>query len=682
MKISFIIPAYNAATTIKETLLSIINQKLQKDSSFEIIVVDDASNDDTVQIAKSIKDRRLSVYSRKEKTNAGSCRNYGLNKINGDYVWFVDSDDFVEANALNTVIRKIEKGHNDIIEFGYHLLDEKTNNFRTCFNIDEEILIRKTSENSEYSIDIYPELLRSIAYPWNKVYKTSFIKLNNIKFSEIPVHNDLAFKIKAELSASSIGFVHKYLYTHVINRKAQQLTQVSDRNRLSIIDALNEVDSFIKSQDDIFLSSVIENYDLFKFNTLGWAYNRCNDEYKPIILKYIYDEFYKLSYNSRTVLSFSNYLESPIRKIFNENFRKPNFNVEKVFDGIGVSVVVTTYNVEKYIKKTILCLEQQTISKFNYEIIVVDDCSTDDTVKIIEELMNEYDNIKLIKLPTNTPGGVASAANVGVKASTGKFIMFCDGDDYVSQDFIIKPLKVALSNNSDLVIFNYKLDDANKNKQLNALDNKYFNSLIKKEQITKIKTSKADLLRLNPAPWRKLYKSDFIKNNNIQYIESEFFFEDNPYHWQNIIKASNIDLCNQVLVFHLINREGQTTTGKDKRYFAFIRHYKDIRDWLLSQGLFDDYKIHLLRWILGQSTWIINRLGTNKPEYADLISRELIKDYSVDDLVEMRKIYPCRYSSFLFQKSLLSGNVIKGIIAKNLIVYPEVLFKKLRKLLH
>lgn len=96
-----------------------------------------------------------------------------------------------------------------------------------------------------------------------------------------------------------------------------------------------------------------------------------------------------------------------------------------------ISVIVTVYNKELYIKKCIESIEKNTYK--DIEIIIVEDCSTDNSIKIIEELILNYNNIKLIKNKINS--GAGYSRNIGIKAAKGEWISLIDADDWVDKDY-------------------------------------------------------------------------------------------------------------------------------------------------------------------------------------------------------------------------------------------------------
>ncbi len=161
-----------------------------------------------------------------------------------------------------------------------------------------------------------------------------------------------------------------------------------------------------------------------------------------------------------------------------------------------VSVIVPVYNVEKYLKKCLDSLINQTFK--DYEIIIVNDGSTDTSQDIINEYVNKYPFIKAFKKEN---GGLSSARNVGLDNAQGEYISFVDSDDYVEIFFLEKMYGKAIENNSDVVICDYyAITDDNKkamkcHMQMSPEDKIEYllspqmvcNKLIKKEILDKVR---------------------------------------------------------------------------------------------------------------------------------------------------------------------------------------------------
>ncbi|WP_206425633.1 glycosyltransferase family 2 protein [Romboutsia sp. Marseille-P6047] len=191
-----------------------------------------------------------------------------------------------------------------------------------------------------------------------------------------------------------------------------------------------------------------------------------------------------------------------------------------------VSVIIPIYNVEKYLNRCIDSVINQSLK--DIEIILVNDGSPDNCPKICDEYANKDSRIKVIH---KSNGGLSSARNAGMKIATGDYIGFVDSDDYIEINMYEQMYKVAYENNVDFVMSDYYkvYNDSKKEVTLDIdsslylkedIYNKIYPSLIMKENI-----DYGPLL----AVWHCLYKTSFIKENDLYFDEQVKYSEDNLF---------------------------------------------------------------------------------------------------------------------------------------------------------
>ena len=121
-------PVYNAENYVNKGIMSIVNQTY---NNWELIIIDDGSNDNTYNVCKKmIFDPRIRLF-RINNSGPSYARNYGLDKSDGDYILFLDSDDYFEINALNILKGEIEKNNSELIFFANYTDNYKNNNYDT-----------------------------------------------------------------------------------------------------------------------------------------------------------------------------------------------------------------------------------------------------------------------------------------------------------------------------------------------------------------------------------------------------------------------------------------------------------------------------------------------------------------------------------------------------------------------
>lgn len=208
-KVSIIIPVYNSEKYLQNCLESIKNQT-EKD--FEVIIINDGSTDNSkLIIADYLKDKRFKLIDQKNQ-GIGYSRNKGIEESKGQYVVFIDSDDSIEKNFLEEMLKKIEKDNLDIVVCDYIEENEETKEYN-------ETLI-PPFENT--TIKENKELLLSInKAPWNKIYKKELIK--DIRFPEDLKYEDTQFICEA-LKNAKIGKINQCLNHYVIHSKSETTT--------------------------------------------------------------------------------------------------------------------------------------------------------------------------------------------------------------------------------------------------------------------------------------------------------------------------------------------------------------------------------------------------------------------------------------------------------------------------
>lgn len=233
--------------------------------------------------------------------------------------------------------------------------------------------------------------------------------------------------------------------------------------------------------------------------------------------------------------------------------------MEKKQNNVDISIIVPIYNSEKYLKKCIDSLINQTYK--NIEIILINDGSKDNSEKIIKTYSD-----KRIKYISNQNQGIGKTRNEGIRKSTGEYIMFIDSDDYIKNDCCEKMIKKAHDTDSDLVVSDFYKDINGKIEPFPLPD---FNT-------SSLKENKNLLLKINLGPCNKLYKSELIKNNHITFDET-LKYEDVPFVVQCIKKANRISKINEPLSYYCIH-SGSETTVRDDKIFDIIKIVNKIRE--------------------------------------------------------------------------------------------------------
>lgn len=246
---------------------------------------------------------------------------------------------------------------------------------------------------------------------------------------------------------------------------------------------------------------------------------------------------------------------------------------------IKVSVLISTYNKEKFIKKTLDSILNQTMDKSDFEIIVVDDCSTDSTPDIVSKQVESFVNYQFVQLDENS-GTPAKPRNLSIDLSKGKYILFVDGDDWLPSD--------ALENL-------YTLLKSNKTDYATGLTKYVYTDRIARSGValSKIAHKKVDLKNFRKsfyhlAPAGRMIKSSIIKKNNIRFPEMIYgedlqFFAEVFFNTKNISTTQDVVYCANRYDenISLVKSEESTVVNRMKwqneAYRYLINKYKNNR---------------------------------------------------------------------------------------------------------
>lgn len=210
VRVSIIVPMYNAENQIKRTLASLLKQTYK---NIEILLIDDGSTDRSKDIIKNaFQDKRL-TYVYQENSGAPAARNSGLKRAQGDYILFFDADDEMNVQGIEELVETAEANASDIVIGNFTKIDDDG------YLLEEDTLtylldLLKKETDAE-------ERLRLIAYmdplPGNKLFKTSFLLENQLEFSELNIAQDVNFFLKAIGYYPKVSFAPGRVFSYRIH---------------------------------------------------------------------------------------------------------------------------------------------------------------------------------------------------------------------------------------------------------------------------------------------------------------------------------------------------------------------------------------------------------------------------------------------------------------------------------
>ena len=272
-----------------------------------------------------------------------------------------------------------------------------------------------------------------------------------------------------------------------------------------------------------------------------------------------------------------------------------------------ISIIVPIYNSEKYLKKCIDSLVNQT--KKELEIILINDGSTNNSEKIIKEYKD--DRIKYIK---NENQGIGITRNEGIAKAQGKYLMFIDSDDYLEKNTCELLFNKAEKDNLDMVICDFYREYENGEKKEERIVN---------FENTTIKETPELLYKVNLSPWNKLYQTKLIRDNNILF-EEELKYEDTPFVFISMDKSKRIGKVNKCLNHYIIHNNSETTI-RDEKCFDIFEIIRIVRDYFEGK---EYAKESINRWIV----WIVTNFTIQQRNQEDKKLAMRFIDHSHDFL--------------------------------------------------
>ena len=219
-----------------------------------------------------------------------------------------------------------------------------------------------------------------------------------------------------------------------------------------------------------------------------------------------------------------------------------------------LSFVLPVYNVEKYIDICLSSIFNQGMSENDFEVICVNDGSTDNSVAVIEEWQKKHNNIVLKNVKN---GGQGRARNIGMDISRGKYIFFVDSDDYIASYSISELVSEAMNSKVDMLFFDHMRVTDEKHIECRYNDSKSRNAILNgKEYFT--------LYFPNNGPWHYLISKDFINKDDIRFVEGRYC-EDGMFTVLCTNKAQRV-MYRHTDVYRYVIRENSTVTKKTKEH--------------------------------------------------------------------------------------------------------------------
>ena len=254
-----------------------------------------------------------------------------------------------------------------------------------------------------------------------------------------------------------------------------------------------------------------------------------------------------------------------------------------------ISIIIPIYNAEKYLRDLLNSITNQTMNLKDIQVIMVDDLSTDNSVKIMREYADQYDNFMAIELKQNNKIA-GTARNEGIKQAKGKYLMFADSDDFYTKDACEVMYKAIEEKQADFITANY----INTDQDGTRWDRPIFDKKIYKDFKLSIYDYKKSFFILNSSACNKIFRKSFVEENEIKFLEG-VPAEDAYFTTSCFMKSERVYYISEIMYcYRQRNRNKKNTSVSfycSRDYFSRInRAYQAIYENFKNNGYLRFYR--------------------------------------------------------------------------------------------
>ena len=272
-----------------------------------------------------------------------------------------------------------------------------------------------------------------------------------------------------------------------------------------------------------------------------------------------------------------------------------------------ISFIITSYNIAPFIGNSLESVARVALP--GDQVIIIDDGSDDGTDGLIRAhietgIFADGVALKLLFLGVNTFGGVGISANIGLSEAKNETVFFVDGDDWINETGFKQARKHWNNKDLDILLTNYKVFNQELSTYEAPADQWLWKKLLTSKEFASAPESALEFIAV---PWRKFYRKDLIEEKKIRFPEGDFFFEDNPFHWDVCLNANSIGFIDRVTCYHRVNRTGQTMASSGTELAAFFEHFETIMSKHASGK--ENVQLLAVRWLLNNMSWHLRRIS-------------------------------------------------------------------------
>lgn len=432
VKVSLIVPVFNTEKYLRKCLDSLISQTLR---DIEIVCINDGSTDSSPMILAEYakRDARIRVVSQ-PNSGLSAARNAGLREVSGEYLLFMDSDDWLEATAAERLYERASKGQLDLLFYNAdcfadsHEAEKQARSYTNYYRRSREYGEIQTGADLIADMRGNGDYLCSACF---ELWRTEFLRGHGLSFTVGILHEDTDFTFRAALLAEraahmDVVFFHRRVRAGSIMSSAIRFAssygafraflgmecayrrlQEAGRGRVQLLNEMNDVLTVAR----------------LRYAQMGWEERRKRAEVEDAHYRHLYQVL--VADPMDRTMAISRQEPSETRQIV-----RPDGNVK-------VSVIIPVYNMGSFVAECLDSVLGQTLREI--EVICVDDGSTDDSPKVLAAYAAKDPRMKVI---TQANQGAFAARNHALDVAKGEFVIFMDPDDWYCDADALRTLYV------------------------------------------------------------------------------------------------------------------------------------------------------------------------------------------------------------------------------------------------
>ncbi len=675
IKVSVIIPIYNVEEYLEECLVSAINQTLKE---IEIVCVNDGTPDNSMDIVKKYQDDERIVVVNKENGGLSSARNAGLAVAKGEYVYFLDSDDYILQECLENLYVDAKKNDLDIIYFDAESFYESKKLEREQAFYSNYYIREPKYEDVVSGIEIFEKWVEDNAFRTSvclQLIRRDFLIENNISFCEGIIHEDNLYSLECIVEAKKVKHVAKQYFMRRLREGSIMTDTKKINSSLGYYKTIEGLAERLKGKDytDSQKDAIFKRMYLTQSHCFNAIIDLEPEEIDKVIKSMPMEKaiFYKLVVarmaEERAKLNRSNNTKEKLKtsiakwKYNNKNLKKENKKLKKELNSLKsrcgykvremliywpkvalnfikdykskgktyarwslknlltkrvlVSVVIPVYNAKPYLRECLESLKNQTLK--NIEIICVNDGSTDESLDILRKYEMQDKRIKVIDKP-NT--GAGDCRNVGMKQAKGQYLLFLDADDIFAQSLCEKACFQIMKDKADICFFGaqrFNMKTYEKEPMGWVFREEMFPA---KKPFTRENLNHKFFQMTTGCAWAKLFKREFIEKNNIEFMNiqnaNDLFFVRTA-----MALAGKMTYVKNKLVFYRVGMNDNTQATKHKAPLEFYKAYTALKERLIKEGVYNELEQSFVN--LAFDDCMFNIRTTTEPEANKKIKEKL-----------------------------------------------------------